>query len=147
MSTEGMIGSLIILVAGMAFLVMPFLRRGAGTTASEIAVHKERESLLTAYERVLAALRDLDEDFQIGKLPAEAHAYDRARWAEQGAKVLAALEQLDGGKPSKRRVIPAAPSARVQPHTPVPVSVDDAVDAAIEQAVANYARSAAHNGE
>jgi hypothetical protein len=130
--SSGTIVSVVILLVGLAWLAWPLVRRNAGTGAADVTKQKEREALVTAYERILTTIRDLDEDQQIGKLPQDVYAIERAHWAAQGAAVLQALEKLGGYKPPKRAQV--APSA-----------ADTALDEAIETAISRYVK--AHGGD
>jgi len=130
MSIEGLIVSLVILGGSLFWLALPFLRRGAWSKA-ELAQQKERERILANYERIIATIRDLDEDFQLGKFSEEVHATQRAYWTEQGAETLKMLEQMGGQKKQE-------PKAIKQPQSQAQADPDAALDAAIEQAIANY---------
>ncbi|MFN8376405.1 MAG: hypothetical protein U0694_26480 [Anaerolineae bacterium] len=127
MSIEGLIVSLVILGGGLFWLALPFLRRGAWSKA-ELAQQKERERILANYERIIATIRDLDEDFQLGKFSQEVHTTQRAYWTEQGAETLKLLEQMGGQKKQEPKPMSKQPQA----------DPDAALDAAIEQAIANY---------
>lgn len=130
MSTEGLIASILILIAGLAVLVLPFVRRTAVTAAD--AAHAE---LTARYERTLAALRDVDEDHRLGKLTAEAYADERERLAAEGVRLLAALEP-SGGAVSRR-----AKTAKPAGKSAAPADADAMLDAAIEQAIASYVKA------
>jgi hypothetical protein len=77
-----------VLLAGfaMAFLIAPLRSRG-----SEPALPSpEERSLAAERESVLAALRDLEEDFATGKLEAADHAQMRSELRARAAALLAA---------------------------------------------------------
>ena len=122
MSIEGLIGSIILVLVGLVTVSLPFLRRNwAGVSARERAVQKARDELLTTYERVLATIRDLDEDYQTGKLTDAEYQTERGYWAERGVYLLQQLE----------------PDAA--PPEPVSTSVQETVlDDAIENAIKAY---------
>jgi hypothetical protein len=135
MSIEGLGISLLILGLGIAFLAQPFLRRSAVPKDAALQEQKHRETLLVSYERILTTIRDIDEDYQLGKLPQDAYAELREQWAEQGAAVLESLEKLNGRKPKdKKTADKAAPDA------------DAVLDDAIEQAIANYVKAKSSAG-
>lgn len=137
MTTGALIISSFVLVLGVVWLALPFLRRGATLRAQEVTRQKEREALLTTYERILTTLRDLDEDYSLGKLPPEGYQVERERWAAQGAAVLEALEHAGGRKPTYAQ---PAHKATVSTQADAEALLDDA----IEKAIANYVQ--AQNG-
>lgn len=134
MSALGIIGTLIIIAASIAVLLLPILRREKSLKGTALTLHKEREALLTAYERVLTTIRDLDEDFRVGKLAQAEYDRERELWSDRGVEVLQALEKAGGARP-KHVVKPAARKAAVVAADP---DAEKALDEAIEQAIANY---------
>lgn len=135
MTTEALLITLAILALGLVWLALPFAQRQARLSGAELARYKEREVLLTDYERILATLRDIDEDYRLGKLPPDAYTVERERWAVQGAAVLAALEQLGGQSAQQHAKAKGKANQTQQP------GADAALDQAIEQAIANYAKA------
>jgi hypothetical protein len=129
---ESAIISLVILALGLVWLAVPFVRGGARVNAAETARQKERDTLLTSYERILSVLRDLDEDYRLGKLAEADYFAEREQWAGQGAAVLAALEKAGGHKPTHMTKAKQKAARTAQP------DADAALDAAIEQAIASY---------
>ncbi|MCU0511974.1 MAG: hypothetical protein MUE40_05310 [Anaerolineae bacterium] len=127
MSTTGLIISLVILAFGLAWIASPLLGRARRKGASTL----ERDELLTRYERVLSAIRDLDEDYQTGKLNAEAYQEERSVWAQRGVLVLQRLEEQGG--------LPRA-GADFRPAAAADTSH---VDDELEAAVARYVQSKA----
>jgi len=67
------------ILIGVLMLVGSLARQDA---ARKAAVDPDQ---VAAYERILQTVRDLDEDYLVGKLPAEQYTAERARWMEQGA--------------------------------------------------------------
>lgn len=134
MSTEGTIAAVVMLIAGVAWLALPILRRRFAASADELAKQKERDALATVYERTLASLRDVEEDHLTGKLALADYEAERAHWMEQGVAVLQALEKLGGKKPAKLRKALAADQ-------PAGKDADAMLDEAIEQTIANYIKS------
>ena len=127
MSGGGLIFGIIILLAGLVYLALPFVRGSRGNW--ETAQERERLRMIAAYERALVTVRDLDEDYHVGKLTQEVYETERQRWIEHGALLLQKLEETaegDAKKNSKRR-------KTVEPT----VSEEDAV----EQAIAAYVRA------
>ncbi len=135
MSGIGLLIAVVLLAAAVAWLALPWLRRGRAG-ALDPALARERDALLTSYERILSAIRDLDEDFQVGKLSQEAYASERARWAEQGAAALETLEKL--GLQSARR--PLGRGKKAYKAAPAAAQETPAEDP-VEQAIAAYARA------
>jgi len=105
-------------IGSLAWLAFPLLKRQ--DAARKAAVDPDQ---VAAYERILQTVRDLDEDYLVGKLPAEQYTAERARWMEQGAAHLESLEKLTG-KPAHKKSHHAKP-------TPAQVDTagqDDAVE-------------------
>lgn len=124
MSIEGIVASAIIFVIGVMWLVYPF--RQQALSHSLLMKQQDRQSLLNAYERLLARLRDLDEDYNLGKMPQADYQQERAQLTEKGAALLAKIEQSLGN---------------IQPEKSTTQSSSDAdavLDAAIESAIASY---------
>ncbi|MEZ4670587.1 MAG: hypothetical protein R3E39_21985 [Anaerolineae bacterium] len=138
MSTEGLLALVVMLVGGIIWLVWPLLRRKTSSSVEMVQQQKEREMLLTTYERTLAAIRDLDEDHLTSKLSQADYETERAAWAEQGVLLLQEIEKFGGKVPAKRPK--AAPHTTKQPAA-VPTEADAELDDAIEQAIANYVKS------
>lgn len=135
MSIEGLVITLLILGVSIAYLAVPFFRRTITLKDAALQQQKEHETLLVSYERILTTIRDIDEDYQLGKLPQDAYSELREKWAERGASVLESLEKLNGHKPKeKKKVETASPDA------------DTVLDDAIEQAIANYVKAKSNAG-
>jgi cytochrome c-type biogenesis protein CcmI len=133
MSSGGLIIAILFIIIGAAWIFMPLWRatKAQSTTAQ---TQKSRDELITAYERVLSAIRDLDEDHQTGKLNTKDYEAERAVWVERGVLILQALEQ-SGGLPTESEnagYLPPTTSA----DAPL-VSADDEV----ELAIARYVKS------
>jgi hypothetical protein len=126
MSSAGLIFALLASGVSVAYVLLPMMRSAQTDTRSARA-RKARDELLTAYERVLAALRDLDEDFQTGKLDAATHQEERGVWMQRGAGLLQQLETLD-----------AATHAEIQ--TPA-FTTKQTLDDPVEAIIARYAQS------
>lgn len=130
MSVTGILIGVLMLVGGLAWLAFPLLKRQ--DAARKAAVDPDQ---VAAYERILQTVRDLDEDYLVGKLPAEQYTAERARWMEQGAAHLESLEKLTG-KPAHKKSHHAKSA---------PAQVDTAgQDDAVEQAIAAYIRAREH---
>lgn len=117
MSVEGL-GFALFLIVGVGFVIaLPLLSQ----PAADPLIDKQRERLRLYYERVVRNLRDLDEDYALGKIEDAAYQTERAAWVERGVQVLKALETLP-----ERAMIAETPAD------------DRAIDAAIEAAVEKY---------
>ena len=127
MSGGGLVIGIIMLLVGIGYLALPFLRGNRGSWATE----QEREHLkmIAAYERALVTVRDLDEDYQVGKLSQETYETERSRWTEHGALLLELLEKASEGNAKKSGKRPKS----VEPT----LTEEDAV----EQAIAAYVRA------
>jgi hypothetical protein len=132
MSILGIIVTAVIAVLGVAYLALPVIRRHQALQGLALKNYKDREMLLTAYERVLITIRDLDEDYQVGKLDAAQYQAERELWAGRGVEVLEALEKAGGAKFKGDRRKAAAPAPAVS------ADADGELDAALEQAIARY---------
>lgn len=118
-----------VVVTGVA-LLLPFIRHNE--TIAQIETRKKRDSLLMSYERVLLALRDLEEDLTTGKLPAEDYEAKRADWVERGVTLLQQLEAA-GIKAPKAKSLAGSTKTAKSGDKP-----EAALDAAIEAAIAQY---------
>jgi hypothetical protein len=128
MSSTGLIVSIVMLLGGLAWLGLPYLRGNRTALGVQRETLRERPTLAARYERALLSVRELDEDYSVGKLSPEAYATERARWVEEGAALLEALEKTSGAPDRKARK-----AARHE--TPPPIA--DADDP-VEQAIAAY---------
>lgn len=132
MSIEGLVVSFLLLLVVVVMVAVPLLRRASDNRVEDIRVHKQHERLLIYYERVLTNIRDLDEDYSMGKMLDDDYALEREEWTQRGIQVLKALDNL-------------------QAHSIIPESVaddaavDEAIDDAIEAAIQAYRKSPAKN--
>lgn len=127
MSTAGIIASVVILVSGIAWVLMPLLLRRTSQQHEQLNAQKSRDELVTTYERVLAVIRDLDEDFSTGKLTQDVYQREREIWSERGVEVLHLLE---------KQGLKAAPQPK--PAAQAEHSADQVLDDAIERAISDY---------
>lgn len=127
MSTAGLLVAFILVLIVLAAIVLPLILRADGT--ENALVEKQRERLQVYYDRVVRNMRDLDEDFALGKMHEAAYQVERELWASRGVQVLRALDGLnadaaDAVKPLRLSTTSASDAA-----------VDAAIDALIEQEV------------
>ncbi len=125
MSLEGLVVSVTILVIAVLWIAAPLFRRRL--VQSDDTVQKQRDRLLTSYERVLNNVRDLDEDFSTGKLQAEDHDLEREQLVQRGIRILMELDKLDTAHAEHVSGALAGESGK-------------SVDESIEEAVAAYRR-------
>jgi hypothetical protein len=131
MEAGSLIVILVITALGAGWLALPFIRR-----QQWVVVHApdiERNALVNDYARVVALLRDLEEDHNTGKMSDEAYELEKARLSERGIALLEALDK-EGLLPASRRP-DAAHSPEAAPHS----AADEALDEALEAAIARYA--------
>ncbi|MFN8378162.1 MAG: hypothetical protein U0452_05775 [Anaerolineae bacterium] len=137
METASLVILLIVLVLGIVWLAIPFVR---GRDASVSHEADKRQDMVNTYARVVAALRDLEEDHTTGKLNDEAYEAEKARLSAQGVALLEALD--------KEGWLPAA-QQEVQMQTLHETAggngsaADQALDEALEAAIARYASAKA----
>lgn len=97
---------LALALATALFIGRPFFEQGpakAGALAAQQAVRPEdqqRSALLAERDRLVSAVKELEFDQALGKIPAEDYPVQRAALLQAGAEVLRQLEAL-----------PAAPTA------------------------------------
>lgn len=133
MSIEGIIASIVMFLMGVVWVVYPIFSKSQ--SHAQLMTQQDHQSLLNAYERLLARLRDLDEDFNLGKMPPADYEIERAQLTERGASLLAQIESAlqlpKGAKASKK----------------ADTKADADLDAAIESAIANYVTATATQEE
>lgn len=135
------IGTIVIVLVvagvGLLWLAFPFINR-AGLQAEAAFKQRDREKLLVDYERILTTIRELDDDFRLGKLSQETYQMEREVWAEQGTALVEQLEKLKAAAP------PRPPKSK-PPKGPQP-DADSDLDAALEQAIAKYVKAKSGSG-
>ncbi|MFN8530536.1 MAG: hypothetical protein U0670_18180 [Anaerolineae bacterium] len=142
MSLSGVIAAIALLVIGSAWVLLPFLRGGVLKSEAERAKDREELSIAAAYERTLMTVRDLDEDFQVGKLPQEVYAAERARWAEHGAKLLHMMEaETAAEQPKKSKHNKHSHSTDAAAKTVTANTASSGTDDPVEAAIAAYAKA------
>lgn len=137
METASLVILLIVLALGAAWLALPFTR-GRDSSVSHEA--DARQNRVNEYARVVAALRDLEEDHTTGKVGDDAYEAEKARLSGQGVALLEALD--------KEGLLPAA-QQEAQGKSPRETpggtgsAADQALDEALEAAIARYASAKA----
>lgn len=82
--------ALLVLVA--LFVARPFLDP---RSADEVDYADEISPWIAERDRVLDALAELDNDFQLGKVPEDVYQPQRSQLLAKGAQALGELEKLD----------------------------------------------------
>jgi len=125
MSDAGILSAVILILISLIIVCYPLLSRhiALGDQARQRRLHDE---LITSYERVVATIRDLDEDFRTGKLNESDYRPEREQWVSRGITFLQQIEEV--GPLPQHVVTPAA----------VADELDDDADAQIEDAIAHY---------
>lgn len=131
MSSTGLIVVILVAAASAFWIALPMItRRKIATSLVQIQKQKAHDELLTTYERILASIRDLDEDFNTGKLQEDVYQQERAYWADRGVQV---LQQLD--PQAKQQVIEKTngngKAKAEKPQTDADAVLDDAIEDAI----------------
>lgn len=141
MSIAGLILAVVMGLATLAVLMLPYLRyRSTPINNALMRSGQTRDALLTTYERVLSAIRDLDDDFQTGKLAQETYQAERAIWAERGVQVLQKIEAADA-TPAPKNNAKRRDTTPVGGFAPPAVAADAALDEAVEEAIAKYRKA------
>lgn len=122
MTIPGILLSFALTALVLLIVSAPFWRKRAAIGA-DAAAELQRERVLAYYERVLRNVRDLDEDFALGKLVEADYRRDRELWTERGVQALKLLDTLDAGG----QALTAASGA---------AELDAAVERAVQAAVA-----------
>jgi hypothetical protein len=92
MSLMGLLIGLVLLTVVVLFIAAPVLRASRPSQVSPSNLQRER--VLAYYERVVGAIRDLDEDHALGKIDVSAYQRERALWAERGVQALSLLDGM-----------------------------------------------------
>jgi hypothetical protein len=122
-SIEGLIGGALVVTITLIVIALPFLRR-PGAPNADADAERARERLQLYYQRVLRNIRDLDEDHDLGKIPADDYTAEREGWIQRGAQALKALDDLNA-----RALHLSAPD-----DMGLDRAIDDAIEAAVEKA-------------
>ena len=125
MSVAGLLISLLVLLFGIAWIVIPFFEPNIKKSSAVTSAQLERAELSRQYTQTLSTIRELDEDLSTGKIQPEDHEHERHLWAQHGVQILKAIDQLEQNHPSLRAAANCGGD-------------DQSIDAAIEAAVAHY---------
>lgn len=142
MSTIGIIATGIMIGIALVSVIYPlFISRDAlGDAARE---QRQRDELLTSYERTVLTLRDLDEDFRTGKLNRSDYEPEREQWAARGVDLLQQLEAVGVSLRPVRATDPQPTSIQRETEVAtVDVQTDDEIEAAISRYLNNIKEQA-----
>ncbi|MCS6837075.1 MAG: hypothetical protein NZ750_13785 [Anaerolineae bacterium] len=92
MSVFGLLIGLALLVALVLALAWPFFVPPQPSLDDQL--ERQRQRAQAYYERILTNIRDLDEDFQTGKIDQAEYQAEREVWAARGVVVLGLLDDL-----------------------------------------------------
>lgn len=122
----------VVIVALTALIVLWPLVSGAGKEKRESAPSTALETLLAERDAIYTVIRDLDFDFETGKLTEADYQAQREQWVERGVDVLKALDaaQVNG-----------AAAAPANGTAATPAEPDD-LESQIEAAIAARRRAA-----
>lgn len=120
-----LIGSLAVLV--LMFVSRPFFERGAeNKPLVERKAHLQEEhvrsGLLAERDRLLTALRELEFDQTLGKIPAEDYPVQRAYLMQSAANVLRQLDALTGDTHAASAEERLENAVAVRPASAAPIS-------------------------
>ncbi len=127
-----------ILIAALAAVIVfwPFVSARREETVSRPGGQaQEVEDLIARRDAIYAIIRDLDFDFETGKLTEEDYHAQRQTWVEQGVAVLKALDALKPDTP--------APARNGHPLAEPAAALNGDLEARIEAAVAARRRTTA----
>ena len=92
MSLFGLLIGLALLAALMLVLAWPFFVPPSLSLDDQL--ERQRQRAQAYYERVLANIRDLDEDHRTNKIDQAEYQAEREAWAARGVVVLGLLDDL-----------------------------------------------------
>ncbi|NPA26602.1 MAG: zinc ribbon domain-containing protein [Chloroflexi bacterium] len=100
----------VLLSAVAPFVLLPFRRR----VLTDEALERERSVLLARREAVINALRELDLDYAVGKLPEADYQRQRQALLKEGAAILKALDALEQRARTSSRAASSDLDARLE---------------------------------
>ncbi|MGB1288629.1 MAG: hypothetical protein ACPG7F_18995 [Aggregatilineales bacterium] len=119
MSIEGLIFGLILAAATTLLIINPFFIKTASPAPLEAA---QRNDMLAQYEIILTNIRDIEMDYNSGKMPEDDYQSERAEWVERGVALLQQIDTLSDN-------IPAASSLSDEDHTRIDAEVEALITA------------------
>lgn len=133
MESQTLILGIVIVALSLLVVALPFLSSGREKTVSSASsrLNGELERLQMEREAAYSTIRDLDFDYETGKLTEEDYLQQRKQWVARGVDILKAIDTLQ-----------QATGDVVVERTGVnEVNDDDDLDAQIEAAIAARRRT------
>jgi len=91
------IGAILFLLAVLLMIALYVARPFFGDTRRLRREDHALSALLAEHDRILSALQELDFDFTLGKIPAEAYPAQRKELIQHGAEVLRQMDAFTPG--------------------------------------------------
>ncbi len=133
MEAQSLILGVIIVVLTLLVVVWPFINLSREQKdVSKTQRDTELVLLNSQREAIYATIRELDFDFETGKITQDDHAAERAIWVERGVNTLKAIDSLQQQNGDRVSVVESA--------SPANASEAD-LDAQIEAAIASRRRT------
>jgi hypothetical protein len=118
--------------AALAWMIAPLLFASEEERQAK-RQDAERERLLVLYEQVLRSVRDLDDDYALGKMPQAEYKLERDEWMARGVQIL----ELLGDEPEAvQEAVEDVEEPQEAPHVTTPDDIDAAIEAAVSRAMA-----------
>jgi hypothetical protein len=87
-----------ILVVAVAYMARPLFRQSSNGGQNNAASAATRSQLTSRRDAVYALIRELDADYQTGKVNAEDYQIQRGRYVAEGVSILKQLDALSAGE-------------------------------------------------
>jgi len=91
--TTIILAALLVAALAIAYVAYPLIQQRTASESYSAAYDDEWDQLLTAREGAYRAIRDLDFDYQAGKLDEDDYHQLRAKYATQAVSIMQALDQ------------------------------------------------------
>lgn len=93
MSLAGLLGLIVLIIVGLVPILLPFLTfRSSLLSSHKRQLQLTRDELITSYERVLATMRDLEDDYKSQKISSSDYEREHVYWSQYGIRLLQVLE-------------------------------------------------------
>lgn len=120
MSIVGLVISLALFLIAIVVVARPFFLSTPVGAETDSHLQRQREGVSSYYERVLTNIRDLDEDFQTGKISEADYREEREVWVDRGIRLLRVGDSLESGR------------SLVATSAPDVADIDRAIEAAVQ---------------
>jgi hypothetical protein len=90
-------------LAFLAYLLLPIALEAGGTLLRPSGARSELGDLYIQREGTYATLKDLDFDFETGKLIEQDYRELRARYSAEAARILTRIDELEAGAGKPKR--------------------------------------------